>query len=245
MDAAGRRQLLFVGCLGMLLALASVAACPSPFARTSPEPYLSPEPKAYLESIFQKLFLASCLMAYASLHSMGIGQLAWTVAAELFPIRARGKANALSTACHASSYAIIHALLLTAGAPPAVSGRMIGAFGAGVLSIVAVVYLLLPETSGLMLEDMEELFDLDAVAWCCCTPDRRVMGLRRRALRAAPTSLNQASAKNNYSYQASLALPFEPETLHKYSSGMRYCAHHHCTLTLYDCPSPTIRLSGG
>ena len=50
-----------------------------------------------------------CLFSFSYAFSMGI--ICWVVPAELFPLRARGKASALTTLCHAAS-GLLSAFLL-------------------------------------------------------------------------------------------------------------------------------------
>ena len=181
----------------MVLAIAGIALCRHSESIAMVPPSSVPEHIVYLKRFLQKLFLTACLCLFTASHAFGIGQLAWTIAAEIFPLRARGKANALSTAFHAWAYIIVSRLGGPADAGTTrssdVTPSTLAVFAVAIASIAAVAFVFLPETTDVMLEEMEELFDLDSVTCCCCTADKRVLGLRHRPARAATTarSLNQ------------------------------------------------------
>ena len=65
----------------------------------------------YFSSYILRFFFGSFLCLFAFSYAFSVGPICWIVPAELFPLRARGKASSLTTACHAAS-ALLDAYLL-------------------------------------------------------------------------------------------------------------------------------------
>ena len=65
----------------------------------------------YFPSYIMRFIFGAFLCLFSFSYAFSIGLISWVVPAELFPLRARGKASSLTTACHAAS-ALLSAFLL-------------------------------------------------------------------------------------------------------------------------------------
>ncbi|CAE7506673.1 unnamed protein product, partial [Symbiodinium microadriaticum] len=91
---------------------------------------------------------------------------------ELFPLRARSRALSLSMMCHQAGVLVLHYIHKSVAGYRSL--RLTGALWI-VLAMVAAlfgtyVFFALPETSGIVFEDADELFDVedyDTTALCC------------------------------------------------------------------------------
>ncbi len=266
LDKMGRRFLLLVGSAAMALSWLGAAVCAyyGGLEHGKAELYFS----SYLLRFLFGAFL--CLFSFS--YSFSLGPVAWVLTAEIFPFRARAKASAITVAVHYLAAIIGSQLLdvlLRSGYTTASS--LLG-FSAACLLFGLFVYLSIPETNGesdecmvlpqhvlmcgslfrpgVMLEDMEELFALDAAAGCL--PDLRagsagLLGFRRLGAlqhqKQAKGAAGHAGAghhtpggggssdsiltpNTHRSYSAlgdssAQQVLFEPSSLHKYSTDLR------------------------
>jgi sugar phosphate permease len=139
-------------------------------------------------SFFMRLTFGACLCLFTFSYSFALGIIGWIIPAELFPLRARGKASSLTTACHAIS-ALLTSILLKMWLSRGYNSAMVMLmFSAVSISISLFAYVSMPETKGLMLEDMEALFSMDTnqhVAEninCICFPDLKSTHIGFRVL---------------------------------------------------------------
>jgi len=122
----------------------------------------------YFPSYIMRFIFGAFLCLFAFSYAFSIGLISWVVPAELFPLRARGKASSLTTACHAAS-GLLSAFLLKIWLATGYDTAA-GMMGFSVVSIFIAffAFVAMPETKGLMLEDMEELFALVRSLVCPC-----------------------------------------------------------------------------
>ena len=133
-DRLGRRQLLFIGSFGYI---ASLGLCSW----------------AFFTGFYA--IVPACIFAFIAAHAIGQGAVIWVLISEVFPNRYRAEGQALGSATH-----WVFAALLTTFFP-----RMVTAFPPGyvflffcgmmVLQLIWVV-LMVPETKGVPLEEMQE-----------------------------------------------------------------------------------------
>jgi MFS transporter, SP family, arabinose:H+ symporter len=132
-DRAGRRTLLYIGSVGYItsLGLTSWAFFTQHFA-----------------------IVPWCVFAFVASHAVGQGAVIWVFIAEVFPNRHRAEGQALGSSTH-----WIFAALLTTFFPKMVTAFAPGyvfMFFAGMMVLQLVwVRLMVPETKGLSLEDMQ------------------------------------------------------------------------------------------
>eukprot|EP01034_Spumella_vulgaris_P024378 gene24378-30719_t len=147
-DRMGRRFLLMAGSVAMGLSWIGAAGCAM---------------YGGLEHGKAELYFSSYLLRF--------------LFAEIFPFRARAKASSITVSSHFLCAIVGSALLnrwLQSGYNVASS-----LFSFGVLCLLCgvFVYVAVPETRGVMYEDMEELFAVDPAAMHCgCCPDTRGLG---------------------------------------------------------------------
>lgn len=96
-------------------------------------------------------------VVYIICFALSWGAIAWIYAAEIYPLNIRATAMSLTTASH-WFMCIIMAYILELIAPIGVHG-VFYLFGSLCLLAVVFVYLFCPETKGILLEDIEEVFD--------------------------------------------------------------------------------------
>jgi len=211
-DTWGRRFLMLSGSVAMFVSWIGSAICVYSGGLEEGKAEL------YFPSYVMRFFFGSFLCLFAFFYSFSLGPISWVIPAEIFPLRARGKASSLTTAAHGAS-AVLGAWLLNmwlASGYDAAACML--AFAALVIMLGIFVLLTLPETNGVMLEDMEELFAIEDSMICCCPDIRHPMGFRILQRSKAPRSQHQNEQDAD---KGSTGTLFEPSTLHKYSGGMR------------------------
>ncbi|KAG0347784.1 myo-inositol transporter [Podila humilis] len=108
------------------------------------------------------LALAS-LVFYVASYGLGLGNAPWLIQSELFPLDVRGKATGMATACNFAGNLVISLTFLTLTQRITATGTFW--LYAGILVIAWIfIYYLVPETAGMNLEDIQELFRTDSVA---------------------------------------------------------------------------------
>jgi SP family sugar:H+ symporter-like MFS transporter len=99
--------------------------------------------------IFQVIYIVCFALSW--------GAIAWIYAAEIYPLNVRARAMSLTTASH-WFMCIIMAYILELIAPIGIHGVFYLFSGLCFLAVIF-VYLFCPETKGVLLEDIEEVFD--------------------------------------------------------------------------------------
>jgi len=140
-DKLGRRTLMFIGSLGYIISLASVAWC-------------------FYTSANSTLLLAFILMFIAS-HAIGQGAVIWVFISEIFPNKVRAYGQSWGTGTH-----WVFAALITLLTPVFLDGEdgifkdnpwPIFAFFAGMMVLqLLFTKFMMPETKGISLEELED-----------------------------------------------------------------------------------------
>jgi SP family galactose:H+ symporter-like MFS transporter len=137
-DKVGRRPLLLIGILGMVISLGLLGIVFS-------LPNLS-------NSL--GLFAVICLMLYIGSFAIGLGPVFWLMISEIYPLKIRGRAMSIATVVNWGMNLLVAITFLSLV-------QIIGASGTfwfyGVIGILAwvFVYRLVPETKGKTLEEIE------------------------------------------------------------------------------------------
>jgi MFS family permease len=157
-DIWGRRFVLLFGCVSMSFSWLGAATCVYSGGLDEGRAEI------YFPSYIMRFIFGAFLCLFSFSYAFSVGVVSWVVPAELFPLRARGKASSLTTACHAAS-ALLSAFLLKVWLATGYDAA-VGMMGFSIISISIAffAYATMPETKGLMLEDMEELFSFESTA---------------------------------------------------------------------------------
>lgn len=241
-DERGRRVVLIIGSLGMSLAWFSAAITAYIGGiQTTPD-------TIYFSSYFLRVVFGFCFCFFALSYYFSWGSIPWVYSAEIFPYRARAKASAITTGIHYFSAIIssnmLQMWLLDHGSSVESFVFCFLTLGSASLGLTLFVWMAMPETKGLMLEDMEELFRVDNSAYCCaCLPYVSTGFLGMRSLKPVQKPIivighNNTMTITNYNsiigpgIEMNERIPlYEPRMLHKYSSDMREVKFHY---TIHD-----------
>jgi len=132
-DVYGRRPLLLTGVTGMVISL------------------------FLLSSIHVPLLSVVALLLYVGCYQVSFGPVSWLLVGEIFPLAVRGSAIALASFANFGSNFLVSLALPTIQSVLGVSNTYL-AFGAIGIVAVGTIYLLVPETKGKTLEEIEEMF---------------------------------------------------------------------------------------
>lgn len=153
-DKYGRKLLLYVGISVMLVSLITLAIAFSQMPEQSDDP-----DSGSSESISgTKIVVLVALFTYIGGYQIGFGPISWLLIAEVFPMEVRGQAVSLAVQTNffwnvVTSY--LFPLILDALGPAYTFGLF------GVIDLMALyhVFANVPETKGLTLEEIEQLFN--------------------------------------------------------------------------------------
>ena len=137
-DRVGRKTLLIVGLVGMIIALVVIGGA-----------FLVPG----LSGIISWVTLVG-LMLYVASFAVSFGPLLWVMLPEIFPVKARGAGTGLSSLSNwGANFIVAQAFLPLV----AIAGRTAVFWGLGVICVLAgiFIYFVVPETKGRSLEEIE------------------------------------------------------------------------------------------
>lgn len=149
-DRFGRRPLLFAGLVGMTVSLLAVGTAFITLDENATNGGTTPSTVGIITLISLVVFIAS--------FAFSLGPITWTVIAEIFPNRVRGRAMAFATAVNWAAAFLVSEFFLS----------LIDWIGSAatfylfaVFSIIAYVWIhrFVPETKGRSLEDIQDLWD--------------------------------------------------------------------------------------
>ncbi|KAF8007912.1 hypothetical protein BT93_K1800 [Corymbia citriodora subsp. variegata] len=142
-DKLGRKPLLYISSIGMTVCLCGVGVSLS----------LLKEGIAGGAAPLAILSVCSTLVFF----SVGISPICWVVNSEIFPLRYRAQAVALGAAANRVCSGLVSMSFLSISRSISVAGTFFGFAAMSALS-VAFIYLVVPETKGRSLEQIESLF---------------------------------------------------------------------------------------
>ena len=145
LDRVGRKPLLMIGTLGMVIALAVLG-----FALTMVEHTKEKLMWALILSII-------AVYTFVAFFSMGIGPIAWVYLSEIFPLRVRALGVGIGVAVNRLMNAAVSFSFISIYKAITMGGAAFMFCGLGILSMVF-FYFFLPETKGKTLEEVELLF---------------------------------------------------------------------------------------
>ena len=145
-DKFGRRPLLFVGISLMLLALTALTIIFGVEGEADDDAFGT-----------EQVVVLVCLFLYIGGYQVGFGPVSWLIISEIFPLHIRGEAIALGVLSN-FFWNLIVTFLFPIMLDAAGSAVTFGLFS--VLSILSLifVYIFVPETKGLTLEEIEHFF---------------------------------------------------------------------------------------
>jgi SP family galactose:H+ symporter-like MFS transporter len=139
LDRAGRRPLLLISLVGMIVALSGLVCA------------------FYFQMSWIGPLAMFCLMTYVSFFSLGLGPVPWLMNAEIFPLSVRGKAMSIAVASNWLFNFLIAQTFLSLV-------KFMGSAGVfllfAIFSILALIFVrrFVPETKGKSLEEIELQF---------------------------------------------------------------------------------------
>ena len=138
----GRKKLLFVGCCLMLVALVILSMAAS---------------TSGINHFWSTSVIMVAMFIYIGGYQIGFGTMIWLITIEVFPASIRGPAVALSVQTNFAMHALVEMLVPLLQARFGIS-VVFGIFGIISASAIAFVWLCIPETKGLSLEEVEDEF---------------------------------------------------------------------------------------
>ncbi len=157
-DKLGRRPLLFAGLIGMGISLTTIAIC---FANLNHVTIHSSAAENTPTDTGVIMLLA--MMVFIGSFAFSLGPVVWTVINEIYPSSVRGRGVAVATAVNWFSAWVVTQFFLSLT-------NLLGESGTfGLFAFMCVVGFFfvkrfVPETKGLTLDDIQEMFDDDASA---------------------------------------------------------------------------------
>lgn len=138
-DKVGRRRLLLVGSVGMVVSLAMVAA-------------------GYYTGVTAKYYMLICLVGFIAFFAMSLGATIWVLISEVFPTSVRSKGQVFGSMTHWLWSAIlswIFPVIVSSGGP--MGGTYIfGFFAAAMVLNFFFAWKVLPETKNKSLEELQK-----------------------------------------------------------------------------------------
>ncbi|KAH8552663.1 general substrate transporter [Umbelopsis sp. PMI_123] len=150
-DRVGRRKPLIIGGIGMAICMFMVGAMVKVMPLQTPDATIGAT--SYVGVVF--IFMFACV------YSMSWGPVVWVYTSEIFPTNIRAQAGSLYTAINWAFNAIIGKV-----GPLLLASIVYGTyflFGSFCIVMAIYTFFLVPETKGIMLEHMPELFKGSAI----------------------------------------------------------------------------------
>lgn len=145
LDKVGRRMLLLVGTIGMVVALLVLGSSLTVAEHSK-------------EKLMWALVLSICAVyTFVAFFSMGMGPIAWVYLSEIFPLRVRALGVGIGVGVNRVMNAAVSMSFISIYKAITIGGAFFMFAGFGVLSLVF-IYFFLPETKGKSLEEIEMLF---------------------------------------------------------------------------------------
>ncbi|KAL3455884.1 general substrate transporter [Aspergillus heterothallicus] len=156
-DRWGRRPTLLLGAIGMLTFLFANGGLMASYGHAAPPGGLDNiEAQSWIIRGPPSKAVIACTFLFVAVYAISWGPVSWVYPPELFPLRVRGKANAL---CTSSNWAFNFALGYFV--PPAfvnIQWKVYILFGVFCTAMCLHVFFMFPETAGKTLEDVEAIF---------------------------------------------------------------------------------------
>ena len=150
-DKYGRRFLLLLGIFSMFLALLALTFA---FEYSN---NMSENNTGGGKLTTSQIIVLISMLVYIGGYQIGFGPIAWLLISEIFPLNVRGKAVAVSV-CTNFFWNFVITLIYEPLQSAIGLGLTFGIYSAFDLVALVFVYLLLPETKGLQLEEIEAKF---------------------------------------------------------------------------------------
>jgi MFS family permease len=163
-DRWGRRWPLLIGCTLMATWMFANAGLMATYGKPAPPGGVdhTPEESWQIHGPAAKAVIA-CTYLFVASYAPTFGPVSWIYPPELFPLRVRGKAVALTTSAN-----WIFNFALSYFVPPAfvnIKWEVYIIFGVFCTAMTIHVFFLFPETAGKTLEEVEEIFMSDVKPW--------------------------------------------------------------------------------
>lgn len=164
MDRWGRRPMFLYGAILMAIWLFANAGLMATYGHAAPPGGLNniPEQSWEIGGAPARAVIA-CTYLFVASYAPTWGPASWVYPPEVFPLRIRGKAVALTTSCN-----WIFNFALSYFVPPAfvnIQWKVYIIFGVFCATMAIHVFFVFPETAGKTLEDVEEMFMEGIPAW--------------------------------------------------------------------------------
>ncbi|KAF1995685.1 high affinity glucose transporter [Amniculicola lignicola CBS 123094] len=164
MDRWGRRWPLLIGSILMATWLYANAGLMASYGHAAPPGGIGNVPEESWEiSGAPSRAVIACTYLFVASYACTWGPVSWVYPPELFPLRVRGKAVAITTASN-----WIFNFALSYFVPPAfvnIQWKVYVVFAVFCTAMTIHVFFAFPETSGKTLEDIEEMFHEGVPAW--------------------------------------------------------------------------------
>ncbi|EAW06705.1 sugar transporter [Aspergillus clavatus NRRL 1] len=156
-DRWGRRPTLVLGAIGMMTCMFANAGLLATYGHPAPEGGLGGvEAQSWLITGAPSKAVIAFTYLFVVSYAISWGPVSWVYPPELFPLRVRGKANAL---CTSANWAFNFALgYFVPSAFVNIKWQVYIVFGVFCTAMGIHVYLMFPETAGKTLEEVEAIF---------------------------------------------------------------------------------------
>ncbi|PKI58806.1 hypothetical protein CRG98_020796 [Punica granatum] len=146
LDKLGRRAILLTSVGGMVISLVTLACALEVVNRAGGE-----------QVMWALVLCIAMVLAFVGTFSMGLGPIAWVYSSEIFPLRLRAQGASIGVGMNRLMSGIISMTFISLYKAITISGAFFLFAAVAAISWVF-FYVMLPETRGRTLEDMEVLF---------------------------------------------------------------------------------------